>query len=56
MRRRKENRGERRKSGMSNLEEDCHNSEGGSVLETVVIATVGQTQETAGGDDITRAK
>lgn len=35
---------------------NCHNSEGAGVLVTVVMVTMGQTQEAAGGDDVTRAK
>lgn len=31
-------------------------TEGVGVLVAVVMAIVGQTQETAGGDDVTRAK
>lgn len=34
----------------------CHSPEGAGVLVMVVMVTVGQTQETAGGDDVTSAK
>lgn len=47
---------EKRKQRRGESKGGCHNSEGGGVLETVVIATIGQTQETAGGDDVTREK
>lgn len=46
----------RKKRGMSNLEKETHDSEVAGVLVMVVMATVGQTQETMGGDDVTRAK
>lgn len=48
---------EKRKGGMSEPRgRNCHNSEGAGVLETVDMATKGQTQETAGGDDASTAK
>lgn len=33
-----------------------HEQERDGVLVTVVMATAGQTQDTAGGDDVTRGK
>ncbi len=48
--------GERREKGMFTLKgATCHNSEWAGILVTVVMATVTQTQETVGGDDVTRA-
>lgn len=45
-----------RERGMFSLKgATCHNSEWAGVLVTVVMATVTQTQETVGGDDVTRA-